>query len=345
MSICGVNKRNIKGFIFLSCLIIIIIINGCTQKKDIPIVYYKLVDSLNQVDKSQEKYLNEPHAPLLIGVDSLIYIGDNLNSRVICLDSRMNYLFEFGRKGNGPGEFSGIYSIKEKKNKIYILDKGNFRVSIFDKQGKLLNMLSLNSIVYDIAVTESGEIALLTASENMLIKIIDEKGNHVKSIGQLIYNEDSRYSSSISVAHLDIDEENNIYVAFVQSPMVRKYNYIGELLWEKDLNQIAELKKMFEKVEAKKKKDPSMKYNRINICYDSHCFNDKYYVGFIGVLPYGNTIYVFDKEGEIIKIIRTSEGNISVDKLLHGWDFTIFDVNEIWFGDNMNHAIYKYIGV
>lgn len=49
------------------------------------------------------------------------------------------HLFDIGRRGVGPGEFNLPRDVAVGKNgQIYVVDGGNFRVQIFDRQGKYL---------------------------------------------------------------------------------------------------------------------------------------------------------------------------------------------------------------
>lgn len=49
------------------------------------------------------------------------------------------HLFNFGKRGSGPGEFNLPRSVAVgKDNKLYVVDGGNFRIQIFDAEGKFL---------------------------------------------------------------------------------------------------------------------------------------------------------------------------------------------------------------
>jgi DNA-binding beta-propeller fold protein YncE len=50
-----------------------------------------------------------------------------------------NHLFNIGKRGSGPGEFNLPRDVAVGKNgQIYVVDGGNFRVQIFDRNGKYL---------------------------------------------------------------------------------------------------------------------------------------------------------------------------------------------------------------
>jgi len=75
-----------------------------------------------------------------------IYITDGyINSRVAKYDSRGNWLKQWGTKGKGPGQFNTPHSIViDRDDNIYVGDRGNRRVQIFDTEGKFKKMWSVN---------------------------------------------------------------------------------------------------------------------------------------------------------------------------------------------------------
>jgi len=69
-----------------------------------------------------------------------IYVVDGGNHRVVVYDLEGNYLFQFGEKGQKPGQMNypvGIDAAKD--NRIYVTDSGNHRVQIFTSMGKFLS--------------------------------------------------------------------------------------------------------------------------------------------------------------------------------------------------------------
>lgn len=68
------------------------------------------------------------------------YITDGyINSRVAKYDKNGDYVTTWGTKGSGPGQFSTPHSIViDKNDNIYVGDRSNRRVQIFDTSGKYL---------------------------------------------------------------------------------------------------------------------------------------------------------------------------------------------------------------
>ena len=80
--------------------------------------------------------------------DSLdnLYISDGyINSRVAKYDKDGNWIGSWGEPGSGPGQFNTLHSIvTDLQNHIYIADRGNVRIQVFDTSGKLLNTINID---------------------------------------------------------------------------------------------------------------------------------------------------------------------------------------------------------
>jgi len=75
-----------------------------------------------------------------IGADGSVYVSDGYgNNRVVQFSSEGRYIREWGRKGNGPGEFNLPHSIAvDSVGRLYVADRGNARVQVFDSAGRFL---------------------------------------------------------------------------------------------------------------------------------------------------------------------------------------------------------------
>jgi hypothetical protein len=80
--------------------------------------------------------------------DSLdnLYISDGyVNSRVAKYDKDGNWIGSWGEPGSGPGQFNTLHSIAtDLQNRIYVADRGNVRIQVFDTSGKLLNTIKID---------------------------------------------------------------------------------------------------------------------------------------------------------------------------------------------------------
>jgi len=74
------------------------------------------------------------------------YISDGyVNSRIAKIDKDGNWLKSWGEPGDQPGQFSTPHSIAvDAQNNIYVADRGNHRIQVFDSNGKFLRKFTID---------------------------------------------------------------------------------------------------------------------------------------------------------------------------------------------------------
>jgi len=75
-----------------------------------------------------------------------IFISDGyINARVAKYDKNGDWVKSFGEPGNGPGQLNTPHSIASDANgNLYVADRGNARIQVFDGDGKLLRQIKIN---------------------------------------------------------------------------------------------------------------------------------------------------------------------------------------------------------
>jgi hypothetical protein len=75
-----------------------------------------------------------------------IYISDGyINSRVAKADKNGKWLKSFGEPGNKPGQFNTPHNIAaDAQGNIYVADRGNRRIQVFDGDGKFLREIRID---------------------------------------------------------------------------------------------------------------------------------------------------------------------------------------------------------
>jgi len=78
--------------------------------------------------------------------DGNIYITDGyINSRVAKYDKNGDWVKSWGDKGTGPGQFRIPHTIvADRNNHIYVGDRTNRRIQVFDNEGKFLRMFTID---------------------------------------------------------------------------------------------------------------------------------------------------------------------------------------------------------
>src|SRR5579863_7708282 len=74
------------------------------------------------------------------------YISDGyINSRVAKVDKDGNWLMSWGEPGTGPGQFNTPHSIAvDARGEVYVADRGNRRIQVFDGNGKFLRQITID---------------------------------------------------------------------------------------------------------------------------------------------------------------------------------------------------------
>ena len=81
------------------------------------------------------------------------------NSRVVHFDRRGNFIKAWGKLGSAPGEFSIAHSIVcDSKGRLYVADRNNVRVQVFNQRGKLLDVWQNILVPWNIWISPADEI-------------------------------------------------------------------------------------------------------------------------------------------------------------------------------------------
>ncbi len=127
------------------------------------------------------------------------------------------HLFDFGTRGAGPGEFNFPYDLAVGKDgKLYVVDSGNFRVQVFDRDGKYLSTFgSLGSQIgsfarpKEIAADADGNLYVIDAVLGHF-QIFDPDGTLLLAIGQRA--EQDGPAKFMLPSGIHVDENGRIYV-------------------------------------------------------------------------------------------------------------------------------------
>ncbi len=126
--------------------------------------------------------------------DGSFYVSDGYrNTRVVKFSADGKYEFEWGGKGSGPGQFNLPHGIAvDAKGRVYVCDRSNSRLQVFDAKGKFLDQWKGPQIgrPYGVSVGPSGHIFIIDggdpsmkASERGKAVELDADGHVVDTFG------------------------------------------------------------------------------------------------------------------------------------------------------------------
>ncbi len=126
-------------------------------------------------------------------------------------------LFNFGKRGSGPGEFNLPRAVAVGKDKLYVVDGGNFRIQIFDTKGKFLK--SFGEVGKQIGNFARPKEASTDAEGNLYVidaafgnfQIFNPEGELLMFIGER--SEENLPGNFSLPSGITVDEDGRIYVA------------------------------------------------------------------------------------------------------------------------------------
>lgn len=85
------------------------------------------------------RHFNKP-TDIAFAADGSFYVSDGYgNSRVARFSRQGEFLMDWGKKGDKPGEFNLPHGIAtDRQGRVYVADRSNARVQVFDGNGKYL---------------------------------------------------------------------------------------------------------------------------------------------------------------------------------------------------------------
>ena len=161
--------------------------------------------------------------------DGTFFVADGYaNTRVVKFDKNGKYLMAWGEKGTPPNEkrpgyFNNVHGIAvdPQTRRVFVNDRQNHRVQVFDENGKHLSEWSFGPPPSDIHLFIIGADRALWAFDRGTSKMLkyDLDGNFLYSWGTW-----GDFPGGFWGVHgLSVDQQGNFYVAEVDSGRAQKY--------------------------------------------------------------------------------------------------------------------------
>src|SRR5260370_18962193 len=141
-----------------------------------------------------------------------IYVTDGeVNSRVLKFNKYGNFLLGWGMKGSGPGQFDLPHCIAVDGDQVYVGDRENARIQIFDRNGRFLREWKLGH-PFGLFVTPDHFIYMADAIASDILKT-DVDG---KIVGVLSGPEPGK-GRHFDPHEIAVDKDNSIFTAEVNA--------------------------------------------------------------------------------------------------------------------------------
>ena len=163
---------------------------------------------------------NEPTGIAFASNGDLFISDGYVNSRVIKFTRDGDYLLHWGSKGEGDGQFNLVHDVTiDSAGKVYVADRTNARVQIFDASGKFLGKWTDIGNPWGLAyVSKENAIYMCDGHNNRVIKL------GLDGTVQGVLGSQGRIPGKLDFVHnIAVDSEGSIYVVEIKNWRVQKF--------------------------------------------------------------------------------------------------------------------------
>ncbi|MBG9375241.1 hypothetical protein I5907_03295 [Panacibacter sp. DH6] len=183
------------------------------------------------VSGSDRLHFNKPTS-VAVTPGGSFYVADGYgNSRIIKFSPKGKFLFQWGTQGKNEGQFQIPHDISlDKKGNVYVADRENKRVQVFDSTGKFLLNISDTSFgkIYSV---ETDTIHNTLLASDYVSTITETKGSNIivldsADVIQKKYGRSGSYKGPVCRYHnITVDKEGNVYVGDILDNRIQKFRY------------------------------------------------------------------------------------------------------------------------
>lgn len=181
------------------------------------------------VSGNDATHFNRP-TDVAVAADGTVFISDGYrNTRVMKFSPKGAFVSQWGTKGNGPGEFNVPHGLAmDRVGRIYVADRENDRVQVFDQAGHFLAQWKGGAIgrPYGIAIAPNGTALVADGGEQpdsppdrSGVDVLKLDGTMIERFGRW-----GNYDGQFRMAHdVAVAQDGAVYVADITGGRVQKF--------------------------------------------------------------------------------------------------------------------------
>jgi peptidylamidoglycolate lyase len=184
-----------------------------------------------RVPGNDSTHFNRP-TDVAVTKDGSFYVSDGYrNSRIVKFSSSGHYLFQWGTKGNDESEFDIPHGIcLDTKGNVYVADRENKRVQVFDAAGKLLEQwthkgfggvcsVAFNRLTGNIVAVDDATSWFKLKHKGSDLIFFDSAGNVSARLGR-----SGAYTGPRCWYHdVAVDAKGNVYTGDILGNQIQKF--------------------------------------------------------------------------------------------------------------------------
>jgi peptidylamidoglycolate lyase len=178
-------------------------------------------------------HFNQP-TEVAVAADGSFYVSDGYrNTRVMKFSPTGAFLFQWGTKGSGPGEFDLPHGAAvDRTGRVYVSDRTNSRVQIFDPSGHYIGEWKGKDIgrPYDVALASNGTAFIADGGDQPQkppdrsgVAVVRPDGSVIERFGRW-----GNYDGQFEMAHcVAVAKDGSVYVGDITGGRVQKFVHDG----------------------------------------------------------------------------------------------------------------------
>ncbi|MCJ7714367.1 hypothetical protein MUO66_07925 [Candidatus Bathyarchaeota archaeon] len=302
-------KSFVVFFLIFLGMMTAILAESATQKKNLDFELLFNFESLSP----KIQFVPVSNNFFFVDDSGTIYFCDFSNHRIAKYSSAGDFLGQIGRIGQGKDDLYfpvGVYLFQKR---IYVLNNVGKEIKAFNQEGKCIDGFEIKKsastysffVTKDFIVTDTKYSDHKNYNRQKLITLFDHSGKKIRSFGDVVKCKTFLGHKEFNALHLGFDN-NNIFGAFSNSPIIFKYSMKGKKIIRQNISELAitEIQGLIDRTISEKMDTPlSIKES-----------NKLRFVGFSpGICIYGTellysvnskaSLLVFDTNGNLVENI------------------------------------------